>query len=114
MNRNALAFATLAGLVLQVAMVAAGHYSPAVAGLFAVGGMGLSLIAGLIYAAKAKSSWRDSAIGGAIAGGLCAFVGIAVSFALGDVPASLLALGAVSSILTGAIGGLAGRAVFRR
>ena len=114
MNKNALVYATVVGVVLQVAMVVAGHYSPAVARLFAFCGMGFSLVAGLIYAAKARTSWGDCGLGGAAAGGLCALIGIGVSFALGDVPASLLALGALSSAATGALGGLIGRAIFRR
>ncbi|MEO5902967.1 MAG: hypothetical protein ABIQ55_03035, partial [Gemmatimonadaceae bacterium] len=49
------------------------------------------------------------AIGGAIAGGICALIGILISHLLGDVPASLLLLGTVSSIVTGAIGGAIGK-----
>jgi hypothetical protein len=48
--------------------------------------------------------------GGATAGGICAFVGILVSHLMGDVPASLLLLGTISSIVTGAIGSAIGKA----
>ena len=41
---------------LQVAMVVAGHYSPAIAQWFAVGGMGLSLLAGLAVGWKRGDS----------------------------------------------------------
>ena len=109
MNTRALAIASLIGTLLQVAMVVAGHSSPAIAGLFAVGGMGISLVAGVIYARLAKEATkRSAAIGGLAAGAVCAFLGILVSYLLGDVPASLLALGTLSSALTGAIGGLVG------
>ena len=109
MNTRALTIASLIGTLLQVAMVVAGHSSPAIAGLFAVGGMGISLVAGVIYARLAKDATkRSAAIGGGVAGAICAFIGILVSYLLGDVPASLLALGTLSSAFTGAIGGFLG------
>ena len=50
MNTSALVRATGIGLVLQIVMVVAGHFVPAIAGLFAVGGMGFSALAGWLYA----------------------------------------------------------------
>ena len=80
------------------------------AALFAVGGMGFSLVAGLLYAIMAKGGTTSSlALGGLVAGAVCAFIGIFVSHLLGDVPASLLVLGTVSSAVTGAIGGWIGK-----
>ena len=115
MNTRALATASLVGTLLQVAMVVAGHSSPAIAGMFAVGGMGISLIAGVIYARLARDATkRSAAIGGLASGAICAFLGILVSHLLGDVPASLLALGTLSSAVTGAIGGLLGTLGARR
>ena len=109
MNTRALTVASLIGTLLQVVMVVAGHSMPAVAAMFAVGGMGFSLIAGVIYARLAKpATKRGAAIGGMVAGAVCAFLGILVSYLLGDVPAQLLALGTLSSALTGGIGGLLG------
>ena len=109
MNSRALVIASLVGTLLQVVMVVAGHSSPAIKGLFAVGGMGLSLIAGVLYARLARPATKGSAtVGGGAAGAICAFLGILVSHLLGDVPASLLALGTISSAVTGAIGGLVG------
>jgi hypothetical protein len=114
LNPRALRLAVLLGTVLQVAMVLAGHSNPSVAGLFAVGGMSISLIAGLAYAMWARgSSAAALAVGGLIAGALCALIGIFVSYMLGDVPMSLLALGTISSAVTGALGGWAGRFLFR-
>lgn len=52
--------------------------------------------------------------GGALAGGTGAFVGILVSHLLGDVPASLLLLGTISSVVTGAIGAALGMLFARR
>jgi hypothetical protein len=109
MSSRALLIASLVGTLLQVAMVVAGHSSPAVAQLFAVGGMGLSLVAGFLYARLARPATKGSAaVGGGAAGAICAFIGILVSYLLGDVPASLLALGTLSSAFTGAIGGVIG------
>ena len=95
-------------------MVVAGHSNKSIAALFAVGGMGISLVAGLLYASRAQGGSASSlASGGLVAGGVCALIGIFVSFLLGDVPALILALGTVSSAVTGAIGGLAGKAFVR-
>jgi hypothetical protein len=93
---NQLTRATLLGTIAQIAMVVAGHFVPAVANLFAIGGMGISALAG----------W--AALKGQPAS-ISAAIGIAVSVALGDVPTSLLALGTGSSAVTGLIGGLIGR-----
>jgi uncharacterized protein DUF6265 len=109
MSNRSLTIASFVGTLLQVAMVVAGHSSPAIKALFAVGGMGLSLVAGVLYARLARSATKGSAsLGGLISGAICAFLGILVSHLLGDVPASLLALGTLSSAVTGAIGGLLG------
>ncbi|HEY4305141.1 MAG TPA: hypothetical protein VGM82_11770 [Gemmatimonadaceae bacterium] len=106
MNNRALMIATLVGIVVQVAMVMIGHTNPTVKTFFAIGGMGFSLIAGLLYGIIAGGGAIGSlAIGGAFAGGICAFIGILVSHLLGDVPATLLLLGTISSVVTGAIGG---------
>lgn len=115
MSSRAVVIASVVGTLLQVVMVVAGHSSPAIKGLFAVGGMGLSLVAGVIYARLARSATkRNAAIGGGAAGAICAFLGILVSYLLGDVPGSLLALGTISSAVTGAIGGLIGAMTLNR
>ena len=109
-NSRAVAIAATVGTILQIGMVVLGHTNSSVKAMFAVGGMGLSLLAGLIYALNARGSSMGSlATGGAVAGGICAFIGILVSCFLGDVPASLLLLGTVSSVVTGAIGGAIGK-----
>ena len=109
-NSRALVLATVIGTVLQVVMVVAGHSNRSIANLFAVGGMGFSLIAGLLYAIMAKGGSTSSlAVGGLLAGAISAFIGILISHLLGDVPVSLLVLGTVSSAVTGAIGGWIGK-----
>ena len=110
LNSRALLIATVLGTVLQVIMVVAGHSNKSIANLFAVGGMGFSLIAGLVYAIVARGGSTSSlAIGGLVAGAVCALIGIFVSYMLKDVPVTLLALGTVSSAVTGAIGGAIGK-----
>ena len=114
MNSRALTLATVVGTVLQLAMVIAGHSNKSIAALFAVGGMGISLVAGLLYALSAKGGSASSlASGGIVAGGVCALIGIAVSFLLGDVPALILVVGTAGSAVAGAIGGLAGKVFVR-
>jgi hypothetical protein len=101
--------ATLIGTAAQVAMVVAGHFVPAIAGLFAIGGMGISALAGW-GALRGRSAGMGAAAGaGAFAGAVCAVIGIGISVLLGDVPPSLLALGTGSSAVTGLIGGVIGR-----
>lgn len=106
---NQLTRASLLGTIAQIAMVVAGHYVPAIANLFAIGGMAISALAGWAALKGQPASLRTAAGSGALAGGISAAIGIAGSVALGDVPTSLLALGTGSSAVTGLIGGLIGR-----
>src|SRR6185295_16293218 len=102
------------GTALQLTMVIAGHSNKAIAGLFAVLGMTISLLAGLTYAMLARTGTPGSmAMGGLIAGAACAFLGIVVSVYLRDVPPLILLVGTASSALTGAFGGWAGRFLHR-
>jgi hypothetical protein len=100
--------ATLVGTVLQVGMVVGGHYAPAIARLYAPGGMLISALAGWLFGRLTAGGRVPAAAGGLFAGAACAFLGILESFYLGDVPASLLLLGTASSAVTGAIGGALG------
>src|SRR2546423_9551786 len=70
MNTRALIISTGVGTVLQALMVVAGHHSPSVMALFAVGGMGFSLVAGVAFRiAAGDGTARSLATGGAVAGG---------------------------------------------
>jgi hypothetical protein len=107
--------ATFIGTALQLLMVAAGHYSPAVARMFPAGGMTISALAGIMAALGSRPASLGSAAGrGALAGGVCAFVGILVSYLLGDVPAAVLGFGTASSAVTGAVGGMVGKLLSAR
>src|SRR5690606_35077827 len=92
-GRGALLRAVVVGTLLQLAMVVSGHWVAAIAALFAVLGMAISLLAGWLAAAWASVRGGRAARDGAIAGGSCALLGILVSWALGDVPAGVVAFG---------------------
>ena len=110
MDRSALIVATVIGLIAQLAMIVAGHYIPFVREkVFAVGGMAISLAAAVLYARLAHGAWPPSLIGGAIAGGLCALIGIVPSVALGDTPAMILLVGTLGSAVAGVAGGAIGK-----
>jgi hypothetical protein len=107
---SALLKSTALGTLLQLIMVVAGHFAPTITGYFAPGGMAISGVAGLLYSVwGGKDSVGGAALGGAAAGGLSAFLGILVSHLMGDVPSTLLGVGAAGSAVTGAIGGMVGR-----
>jgi hypothetical protein len=112
MNTHALLIATGIGLAAQLAMVIAGHYVPFIKDkVFAIGGMLISLVAGLIYARLAAEGWAPSLVGGLVAGGLCAFLGIGLSVALKDTATLILAFGTLGSALAGAVGGAIGKLI---
>lgn len=112
MNRRTLINATIIGLVFQLIMVVSGHFIPLIKEQgFAIGGMLISLLAGVIYLRSTRGSWSDSLVGGALAGGICALIGIAVSFGLGDVDAGVLVFGTIASAVAGVIGAAIAKAV---
>ncbi len=96
------------GTGLQTAMVVVGHWVTALANLFGPLGVTISLAVGLLWARELSDGYAPGAGGGALVGGLCAFIGILISFLLGDVTAVILVFGTVSSAVTGALGGLLG------
>lgn len=104
--------ATVVGTVLQLAMVITGHYVAPVKQWFAIGGTGISAVAGVLAALWARpDSAGGTARAGAIAGGVCALIGIAVSCLLKDVELYILALGTSFSAIGGIIGAYVGRAL---
>jgi uncharacterized membrane protein YeaQ/YmgE (transglycosylase-associated protein family) len=89
------------GTALQIAMVVAGHFIPPLRAWWGPGGMLISLVVGCL---AAQTRWSQTLVAGALAGGVGAFVGILIALLLGDVPAMLLALGTISSVVAGVIG----------
>jgi hypothetical protein len=109
-DNRALQRAILVGTFLQVVFVLVAHFSAwieAHALLFA--GMMISATVGYLYAQEVAKGYMRGAYGGAIAGGLCAFIGIAVSFLLGDMTGRMLLIRDLVSVLTGAVGGVYGQ-----
>lgn len=104
--KGAFGKATAIGTVLQLGMVIAGHWVPWIKeNGFAIGGVLISALAGALYARRSGRDRMGSAQGGLLAGGISALLGILVSFALGDVPALILAVGTASSAGAGGIAG---------
>lgn len=99
---------TAIGTVLQIAMVVGGHYNEFIRmNVFALGGMAISMLFGALWAKSAATSKGGGFGGGALVGGLCAIIGIAVSVILGDTEAAVLAFGTLGSAVMGGLGGLA-------
>jgi hypothetical protein len=112
MDRKAFLVAAAWGAAAQLALVISGHFVSFIAdNLFAIGGMTIAFVAGLIYGRRAPAR---PFLGGAAAGAAGAFVGILVSNLLGDVPGAVLVLGVLASALTGLCGGAVGAAAIRR
>lgn len=106
-NGSALVKWTIVGTVLQLVMVVAGHYVEFIRqNVFAIGGMGISLVVGVLYVRAAARSAIAAAVGGGVVGGGCALLGILVSVLLGDVPANILLFGTLGSLFAGLIGGI--------
>ena len=106
--------ALVIGAAVQVAMVLLGHWISYIKdNLFAVGGVLISLAGGVAYARATGVQQRLVWLVSALVGGLCGLIGIAVSFVLGDVPASILLFGTLGSAVGGLLGGAVGRALAR-
>ena len=107
-----LIIATSTGLMAQLAMVVAGHYSAFIKdNVFALGGMAISLLAGVLFAKLAATGWTPSLVGGLVAGGACALLGIGVSVALKDTAPMILVVGTLGSAVAGLVGGAVGKLV---
>ncbi|HEX4157116.1 MAG TPA: hypothetical protein VHY79_01460 [Rhizomicrobium sp.] len=109
-DNNALQRAIIVGTLLQIVFVLIAHFSVWIethALLFA--GMMTSATVGYLYAQEVAKGYARGAYGGAIAGGLCALIGIAPSVLLGDMTGGMLLVRDLISILTGAVGGIYGQ-----
>jgi len=115
LSRPALLYGAVAGLVLQLALAVAGHFSAPVAELFPAGRNGIAALAGLLYGRRAGTVSRGSAGGGgALAAGASVLPALIVSYLLGDVPSSALAAGTLWGTAAGALGAVLGRMLDRR
>lgn len=100
--------------ILQIVLVVAGHYSPAVLGMVPIVGTLIPLLVGLAYGMAAKISWGNAAWGGAVVGGVGALIGAAVSVMLGDSGMDAVMIATVAGLGAGLVGGLIGHAIAGR
>lgn len=101
---------TVIGSVMQVIMVLIGHWVAAIASIFTILGTLISLAVGVLFARDVRPGYAGAAVGGALVGGIAAFVGVAVSFAIGDVARNIIAVATLSGLVAGVLGGLIGQA----
>jgi hypothetical protein len=109
-ERKTLERATIVGIVMQVAMVVVGYFLPWVRlHVFMFGGMMIAAISGYLYGMDSGKGWGASSLGGAISGGTCGIIGIAVAIVLSEAQMIVLVVGTLICILTGTVGGLFGQ-----
>ncbi len=97
-----------ANTVLQVIMVVAGHYSPAVLGLSAVLGVGIPLEIAIAYGALGGRSYMEAAKGAFAFSFVGAAIGVVLAIMLGDQTWVLLTFAPLSSGVAGVLGGWIG------
>ena len=102
------------GIVLQLAMVTAGHFHEAVLNLSAVLGVGIPFVLGLWYGATVPKSYGATTRGGFIIGFVGAFIGVVGAILMGDQPWTLLTFAPLSSGVTGLLGAAVGTATSGR
>ncbi|MBS0471181.1 MAG: hypothetical protein JSR60_08925 [Proteobacteria bacterium] len=100
----------MTGILLELTMVAVGHYVPWVrVNFYEFGAMMFAGLAGLFYARDFAQGYARGALGGAVVGGTSGLIGISAANILGHVALIVLPVGTVITVLVGAIGGLFGQ-----
>lgn len=94
------------GVVLQLAMVVAGHYNETVLLLSGILGTGIPFVLGLWYGATVPRTLKGALKDGFIIGIVGAFVGVVAAILMGDQTWILLTFAPLSSGITGALGAL--------
>ena len=102
------------GVVLQLAMVTAGHFHEAVLNLSGPLGVGIPFVLGLWYGATVPRAYGEASKGGFIIGIVGAFIGVVVAILMGDAIWMLLTFAPLSSGITGLLGAAIGTAVGSR
>ncbi len=91
-------------------MVVIGRFVPWVEmHVFMFGGMMIAAIAGYLYGMDSGKGYPASLLGGAIGGGTCGIIGIAVAIMLREAAMIVLVVGTLICILTGTVGGVFGQ-----
>jgi hypothetical protein len=110
LDNRALQRAIVVGTMLQVVIVLLAHFSAWIeAHAFLFAGMMISATVGYLYALEVARGYARGAYGGAIAGGACAVIGIALAVVLGDMTGRIFVIRDLISVLTGAVGGIYGQ-----
>jgi hypothetical protein len=98
----------LIGVVLQFAVVTAGHFSPPVLDLSAVLGTVIPFVVGIWYGAVVPTTYKASAWGGFVVGIVGAVVGIVAAILMGDQTWMPLTYAPIASGVTGIMGAALG------
>lgn len=102
--------AILVGVLLELGVVAMGHYRPAFRPTFELFGcMLIAGVAGLLYARDLARGYGAGALGGVVVGAVCGLVAVATANWLGDRPDRYIPYGVMVCALCGAVGGLFGQ-----
>ncbi|MBU6442869.1 MAG: hypothetical protein KGR48_03070 [Alphaproteobacteria bacterium] len=102
--------ATLVGIILQAAMYVLGHFSHWIAtNVFDFGAMMISASAAYLYALGTGRGYLTGATAGAVIGGTCGFLGIALSAFLGDSRVGYIPTATTIAVFVGAVGGIFGQ-----
>ena len=102
----------LLGIVLQLAMVVAGHFVESVLMLSGILGTAIPFVLGLVYGARRPRSYKEASWGGFVIGVVGAFIGVVLAVVMKDQGWVLLTFAPLSSGVTGVLGAVIGRAVF--
>ncbi|HKJ03640.1 MAG TPA: hypothetical protein VJ997_14330 [Longimicrobiales bacterium] len=99
------------GIVLQLAMVTAGHFMESVLALSGPLGVGIPFLLGIWYGATVPRSYGETSKGGFVIGIVGAFIGVVAAILMGDATWMLLTFAPLSSGVTGLLGAALGTAV---
>lgn len=102
------------GIVLQLAMVTAGHFVEAVLMLSGPLGVGIPFVLGIWYGATVPRTYGETSKGGFVIGIVGAFIGVLAAILMGDAVWTLMTFAPLSSGVTGVMGGALGTAVSGR
>src|SRR4051794_19640065 len=96
------------GALAQVILVLVGHFAPTVADEgYALGGLLIAILAGLIYARR-TGGHDHPLVGGGSAGAISALAGVLLAAVLGEAPWVMLLVGGVAGFVGGVAGGSLG------
>lgn len=102
--------ALVVGIVLQAGLAFFGHAAHWVAGrAHEFGRMMIAATAAYLYAMHSGRGYFPGATAGAIVGGTCGLIGIALSVLLKDTPSFIIPIDTAICVLTGTVGGLFGQ-----